>query len=200
MEKSTLEMISGGLFITGFIPYILAIFGRNLWFRRIKQTRPQKSTWIVWTGLDLITLAGMALKGTATGQIIGAVIGGSIVTCLAFAYGIPGWRTLDKAVIIGGIIGVAAGYAYGDANITILVSAVIIVLGSIPTFISAWKQPENEDKTAWTIYTVSCVVALFAISAWTIEHSAQVLSFTLVETTMMFILFVVPRLRAALAG
>ncbi|MBI2410842.1 MAG: hypothetical protein HYV32_03045 [Candidatus Kerfeldbacteria bacterium] len=189
--KSILSVASGILFVVAFLPYIQAI--------RRREAQPCKATWIIWATLDTITLAGMWTKGTLNGQIIGAVLGAWIVVGLALKYGIPGWSKLDKACMGGAVFGIILWQIFNNPVLGMLTSLFVVFLGSIPTFVSAWKEPANENRTAWTIYWVSCMLALLAIPAWTVADAAQPITFSTIETTMMFILYVKPRLILARA-
>ena len=64
-----------------------------------------------------------------------------------------------------------------------------VFLGSIPTFVSAWKDPSREDKLAWTIYFASCIFTMFGIQNWTLEETAQPITFLVDETVMVYILY-----------
>lgn len=188
--KDVLSVMSGVLFCIGFIPYALAILGRNIKFQKIKAAEPSKASWIIWVSLDTITLAGMYAKRTVNGQILGAVIGGWAILLLALKYGTAGWKPLDKYCLAGAVIGIVLWQMSGEANFGIIVSNLVMVLGSFPTFTSAWKDPSHEDKLAWTIFWISCVCALFAVPQWTIADAAQPVAFFIVQSVMMYILHI----------
>ena len=178
-------MIAGILFIVGFVPYILAILQ--------KMTQPSRSSWIVWTALDAVTLAGMLAKHSVNGQIIGAFAGSCVTVGLALKYGKPGWTWLDKLSLSGGMLGIILWKIFDDANFGIVVSMSVITLGSFPTYVSVWKNPANEDRLAWTIFFTSCVCAVIAIPGWTLAHALQPITYIAIEFVMLLILYVRPR-------
>lgn len=186
-EKEVLLIIAGLLFIVGFGPYIRAILR--------KETKPVKASWIIWASLDYIVLAGMIAANSVNGQIIGAIVGASTVMCLAMKFGTPGWTKTDKWCLGGAVLGVALWFVFSSPILGIMVSCVVGFLGSIPTFISAWNNPDHENKLAWTIFWLSCVCALFAVPHWTLEDAAQPVTFSAVETIMMYILYIHSRPR-----
>ncbi len=172
--KATLSVISGVVFVIAFVPYIIAILR--------KETQPSKMSWLIWAILDTITFAGMYIKGVVNGQIVGAILGSWIVVALAMKYGTKGWTRLDMFCLFGAFMSLVLWKIFGDATFGIATSAVVVFLGAIPTFVSAWNDPSKEDKLAWTIYWISCVIAMLAIPVWTTENVVQPLSFTIIET------------------
>jgi hypothetical protein len=176
-----LSTVAGILFVIGFVPYIYSILR--------KATKPAKASWVIWASLDSITLAGMIAKDTINGQILGAVIGGWVVVIFALKYGIPGWTKLDKFCLGGAILGITLWQIFSNPIFGIMTSLNVVFLGSVPTFVSAWKDPSREDKLAWTIFWLSCVCAVIAIPHWTLEDAAQPITFFAIETIMMYILY-----------
>ncbi|MDO8599627.1 MAG: hypothetical protein Q7S02_05975 [bacterium] len=186
--QQTLTTVAGILMMAGFVPYIRAILR--------KETKPSKASWVIWTTLDTITLAGMIAKGTVNGQLIGAIIGVYVTVGLALKFGSPGWTRLDRACLGGAVLGIALWAITANPIAGIVTSCSVIFLGSIPTFVSAWEDPSRENTLAWTLYWCSCVFALAAIPRWTLADALQPITFTAVETTMVVILLVRPRMVA----
>jgi hypothetical protein len=179
--KNVLSLIAGILFVVGFIPYIRAILR--------KETQPAKASWIIWAMLDTITFAGMLAKHTVNGQIVGAILGVWAVVVLALKYGTPGWTRLDKFCLGGAVLGIVLWKIFCNPVFGIVTSAGVGFLGSIPAFTSAWNDPSREDRTAWTIFWISCVCAVVAIPELTFADATQPIIFFLIESVMMFILY-----------
>ena len=182
--KHILSVVAGLLFLAGYAPYIRAILRG--------ETRPSKASWMIWATLDLITIAGMFAKHAINGQIIGATVGAWVVFTLSLKHGVPGWTKLDKLCLAGGALGILLWQAFSSPVMGIVTSSAAIFMGAIPTFKSAWHKPENEDRVAWTIYWLSCVVALAAIPHWTLADAAQPVVFSINETVVMYLLWLRP--------
>lgn len=193
--KNVFSIVSGVLFVIAFFPYVRAIWKtRHLPSGHKDKVEPSKVSWIIWASLDSITFASMLIKHTLNGQIIGAIMGAWIVAALVMKYGKSGWSTLDKLCLAGGCLGIVLGFTFKSPELAMLTSIVTVIIGSLPTFHSAYHDPSKEDRTAWTIFWISCVVAIMAIPQWTFMDSAQVLAFTTIEMTMMVLLWIKPHL------
>lgn len=183
--RNALSIVAGLLFIVAFVPYIRAIVRGD--------TKPAKASWIIWASLDSITIAGMYSKDAVNDQILGAVLGAWTVAILALRYGTPGWTRIDKLCLGGAVLGIVLWQVFSNPVIGIMTSLSVIFLGSIPTFRSAWKDPSKEDRVAWTIFWVSCVAAVAAIPSWTLQDASQPITFFVIESIMMYILYFRPR-------
>jgi hypothetical protein len=196
------------LIIVAFIPYAKAVWrDRNIPSGTPGKTEPSKASWIIWVALDIITAIGMYMKGSLNGQITAAVIGGSMVAVLAMKFGTSDWTRLDKGCLAGAFLGIILWKVFGDAVAGIITCQVVMFIGSLPTFSSAWKDPGRENKTAWTLFWLSCVSALIAIPGLTLEilfkepvkffldhlsDTAQPVTFFIIETIVVGILLVRP--------
>ncbi len=176
--------IAGLLFLAGFVPYIRAIWHG--------ETKPNKASWLIWTFLDAVTLAGMYAKGTENAQIVCAFVGSVVVLVLALKHGKSGWSMLDKASLIAAITGVVLWAAFSDPDIGIVASLVVVTVGSFPTFVSAWNDPGAENKAGWTLFFLSCVFGVMAITEWTLASAAQPIAFLFTNLTMVSLIYCRP--------
>ena len=126
-------------------------------------------------------------------MIVGGLIGAWIVVILALRFGKPGWSRLDKFCLGGAVLGIGLWAASGNPTFGIVTSLAVMFIGSFPTFASAWNDPSKENRSAWTIFFISCVVALFAIPQWTLADASQPVTFLAIEGVMVFILYCKPR-------
>ncbi|MEK7108341.1 MAG: hypothetical protein AAB898_01590, partial [Patescibacteria group bacterium] len=136
-----------------------------------------------------ITLVAMIQEKTVNGVIVGAVMGATVVVFLALIKGTPGWTKLDMVCLAGAVAGVALWQIYDNAMFGLLVSQAGIFTGSFPTFVSASKNPEQEDRFAWTLCWVGAFLGAISIPVWTLASAAQPVTFLAVETVMMYLLY-----------
>lgn len=181
---SIISVLAGALCVAGFIPYIYSIFR--------KETKPAKASWIIWSILDITILLGMYYENAVNGYIAGCVIGATIIALLSLKYGSPGWAGMDKFCLIGAVIGIALWQTFNDPILGIITSCVIGFIGSMPTFKSAWEDPERENKFAWTVWWISCILGVIAIPKLSIVDALPPFTFLTVQTIIVFIIFVRP--------
>ncbi len=182
--KTVFSVVAGFLMAVAYVPYIISIVR--------EKTRPAKASWIIWAILDVITAAGMHVEGVINGQIIVAVIGSWTIVALSLRYGTSGWTNLDKFCLSSAFVGILAWYIFNSPLYGIVISLVVMCIGSIPTFVSAYKNPGYEDRLTWSISFTSCICALIAIPYWTLADSAQPVAFFLVVGIVVCILYIRP--------
>jgi hypothetical protein len=206
--KKIFDTLAFLLIIIAFYPYIKAVWkDRNIPAGTPGKTEPSKTSWIIWAALDIITAYGMYVKGSINGQISAAVIGGCTVAVLAMKFGTSNWTKLDKGCLGGAVLGIVLWKVFGDATPGIVTCQIVLFVGSIPTFVSVWKDPGRENKVAWIIFWLSCVSALIAIPGLTLDvmlneptqfflahlnHTAQPVTFFIIETIVTSTLFIRP--------
>ncbi len=179
-----LSTAAGILSLGSYVPYVISIVrGR---------TKPAKSSWMIWGMLDTIAAAGMFMTSSLNGQIVGNAIGAWIVVMLSALYGKSGWSRLDYFCLAGAALGIALWWFFNDPRVGIFISVSIIFLGSIPTFVSAWRDETREDRLTWTMSFLAGVAATLTITAWTVEQALQPVTFLTIETAMLYLLFVRP--------
>lgn len=179
--KDILSVLAGLVFIFAFYPYIKAIVKGK--------TSPRKATWFVWAVGDIIILAGMISSGAISGQLVGATLGAVVTFLLSLKFGEPGWATRDKVCVALSGLAIALWLYFGESSLGIGFSLLALMIAAWPTYVSAWQNPANEDKTAWFWFNVSSVLAVAAISKMTFADVAPPIGFLLIDGVMIPLLF-----------
>ncbi len=182
-SRHVLSDLAGVIVIAAYFPYIRAI--------RRQSATPAKASWLIWAVIDSLLLYGMFVRHVVNGQILGTVAVIWLVVVLAFFYGEAGWSRLDKMCLAGAVVGLVLILVNPTWSIVLL--AITSFVGAIPTFYSTWRDPAREDRVTWAMYWVSCVLTVVAIPSWSASAGAQPVSFLIVQTTMVYLLFVRPR-------
>ena len=179
--KTTFSVLSGILFLLAFLPYIRAILRG--------ETKPAKASWIIWMTADLVVLFGMLAEKTLNGSLVGAVCGVSVVVLLALRHGTPGWSRLDVSCMALALFGIVLWKIFQSPVLAIATSCLVLVIGAIPTWVSAWKDPSRENKLAWFLFWVGSVFGMLAIPNWLPASTLQPSTFFLIETISVGVIF-----------
>jgi hypothetical protein len=188
--RNVLATLAAIMYFSGFIPYVVGIVRSG--------KRPVRSTWFVWALLDSITFFSMLAQHAFNFQIMAAVIGCWTVFLLSLKYGKPGFDRLDAACLAGAALGIGCWAALGDPKLGITMSLAVTFIGSIPTFVSAWKDPRDENLTAWIVITVSCVLTVAAVPSWSFVDATQPIVFLAIGAIVTAVLLARQRRTAPL--
>lgn len=179
--KEIISMIAGGIFLLSFIPYIKGIIK--------KENKPMVSSWFIWVTLDWITGLAMMDKGVLNWLMIAALTGGTTTLVLAFIYGDRKLSKMDYYCLLMAFIGILLWYKV-DSIYAIIISQITMLVGSLPTILSVYKEPSNESKVAWMINFISCLLQVFALKSMKLEEVLQPLNFLLIQGVMVYLLWV----------
>ena len=180
-EISPLLKLAGWTYVAGTVPYLYRILtGKD---------RPSLSSWLVWLIVDAISLAGMWQKNQLNGLIIAATSCSVFTVICAFWRGTWEWERIDTICVALSGAGIVLWQILGDATAAILICAVVNLIAAWPTVTRAWHEPARENRFTWACYEASCVLTLIGLATWTIDSAAQPLSYTIVETVMVVLVF-----------
>jgi hypothetical protein len=172
--RYALEVSAGILTIFTYILYWIAIVRGS--------TKPVRVTWLIWALLDIIAASAMAKTHTLNWHISCAAAGASVTFSLSLWRGKRGFSTIDAICLLGSAIGIVCYFA-SSATSAIIASMITGMIAFLPTAASAYQQPQNEDRLAWTLSALSSWLMLIAVQQWTIDGAAQPATFVAITTT-----------------
>lgn len=189
--KERLDSISGTIYLLGFLPYIWFVWKtRKMAPGTPGKAEPAKVSWLIWSLIDTIIIAGMFAEKSVNGLIVGALIGVWSTFILVLKYGNPGWSALDKFCLICGASSLLLWKIFSSPLLAILACLFAALVGSIPTFVSAWENPERENKLAWAIFAFGATLGIFVtIQEWTLAKGALSLTFLTIDGTVAALVF-----------
>jgi len=186
--KDAFSVTAGFLALFSFVFYIRAIWvTRKLPPGSPNKAEPSKVSWIIWASLDTMIFFQMFSGGAINGQILAIAICSWGVVALVIKFGSSKWDLVDK-ICLGGLAFGAVAWAFVDPVTGIIVCLATNIVGTIPTCISAWKNPKHESLLAWVISCSACVFATVAIPEVTMQHAAQPIVFLAINVAVIFIL------------
>lgn len=136
--------------------------------------KPTRSSWIVWTTLDTVTLCGMFVKGVANVQIETGLIMSIFITAsvLARTRSEP-WGIKEKAYLALGFLGIALWACTDNASWAIVISLAVIEFALYFTLETIWKCPLDEPPLPWFLGGLSGVPILLTMKTYSLVACAQ---------------------------
>lgn len=159
--------------------------------------RPRIVSWMIWLGLDTITIWAM-LKDPNTaladvGQIGGAMLGGWILFFAVVRYirVVPPkpWEYICLGL---GVVSMILLINSRDQTWSVAFAQLGGFIGSIPTFMSVRDNPKNEPIVPWVMYLATAPIQVLAIAHWSWPAAIQVACFVIVQSTVLYYMWVRP--------
>lgn len=143
----------------GFVPYILAIVRR--------QARPSVATWFIWTGVGTVLFASYWAAGArASVWVAASYMLGPLVTALfAARHGERGFSRFEKACLLGAALSIGLWVVTGNPLVALGLNIFIDLLGALPTYRNAWRDPSAENKLAWGLFFAGNTLNLGAVES-----------------------------------
>lgn len=145
------------------LPYLFSII--------TKKTQPSRVTWFVYSlvGIILFLTYYLSWARETLWQPWVAVLFNITFAVLSIKYW-TWWATkLDKSCILGVLITLIAWYITKDPVIGMTFIVIVAIIGSIPTIVKVYTNPETEDSLTWVIWALAWIINLFAIKTWHYE-------------------------------
>lgn len=152
-----LGLMAGVLSSLAYLPYARDTFhGR---------TQPQRASWLIWSVLSCIALAGQVYEGATASLWFSAMQTGwtLLIFALALRFGLGGLMgRRDAAVLALAALGLALWAMTETAAYTLAIAISISLLGGSVTIAKAYRDPGSETLSTWVM---SCAAGLLAMAA-----------------------------------
>ena len=159
-SPALIGIASALLTVLAFAPYI-----RDTWRG---ETRPQRSTWFIWSVLSTIALISQIYEGAgASLWFAGAQVAGTIVICgLAIHRGFGAFLSGSDWLVLGlAGCGVVLWAITEDAAYALAITIAISLLGGSVTVLKAFREPDTETMSTWFISLFAALLGLAAVGS-----------------------------------
>jgi len=182
--QNTFVVIASLLSAIASLPYIYSILRG--------ETKPSGASWWSWTLITMVTVVSSWFAG-ASWQVLVLPIWLCFVqfgiAILSIKRGDNNWDGLNKVCVAGVLVGVILWILVGEPLIALVIGIIADMLASIPNFRHVFKNPEQENRTGWTLGWLSSVFELFAMGKWSVAESGWALYFFGNMTVTLFLVW-----------
>ena len=157
--------------IAGWAAGVITLIGIALYLFTILRggTRPNRTTWWIWTVVGFMLGASYYSSG-ANHTIwvpVGYIIGPFAAAILSIKYGEGGWTWFDRYCLLVAGISVVLWVTFRSPLVALLINLSIDFIGALPTIRKAYRDPGSENRIAWALVFAGNTVNLFAVETWT---------------------------------
>ncbi len=177
-----LALLGSVLANISFVPYFFDIIKGK--------TRPHAVSWLIWTITQGVGAAALWDGGATL-----AAVGITLTTLLVFGIFIlsltRGSRKISPldAVVLSLAVLALIGWFFLDHPVwAVLLASFIELLGFIPTYIKAYKEPASEHFPSWLLYFIGMVLMLATLPEYTLLTTTYLGTMTVASFVLIFIL------------
>ena len=156
---SAMGQIAGLVSLLAFVPYVFAI--------RRGETKPNRSSWFIWTVVGSLLLVSYRTSGanyTIWVPVI-YVLGPLFVFLLSIKHGVGGWTKIEQFCLIGTTVSLILWWHFKSSEIALGINLFIDFFGAIPTIKKAYYRPLEENRLAWFLIFIGNVLNMFAVES-----------------------------------
>jgi hypothetical protein len=179
-------VVAGVISITAFLPYAHSVVSCNL--------RPSSVTWLIWTVVGGLLFASYDAVGGGAARWVPLTdaLGPAVIAYFSLSYRQGGFSRFDVGCLALAAGSVIAWVWTGSPAVALAINLFIALLGALPTFRNAYRNPASEPALAWGMFLLGNLLNLMAIEDWSLRSAAYPVYAVLVSGLMNVLLF--PRL------
>lgn len=134
------------------------------------ETRPSRTTWLIWAPLAWLTVASSveAGAGATLVKLVASALGVSAIAALALFRGTTGRTPSDLACLALAGAGVGLWSVLADPVLGLVLFMAADVAGAVPTLRDTWRDPRKEAAAPWLLGLAGSALnlALVDTAAW----------------------------------
>jgi hypothetical protein len=135
-------------------------------------TRPSRTTWLIWTPLAWLTVVGSAEAGAdaTLAKLVASAVGVTAIAAVALRRGTGGGTRSDLACFGLTATGVALWSLLGDPVLGLALFLVADAAGAVPTLRDTWRDPSKEAAEPWLLGLAASAInlVLVDVDAWSL--------------------------------
>ncbi|MFZ2025122.1 MAG: hypothetical protein WAV51_02495 [Microgenomates group bacterium] len=154
--------LSGIFVLLGTFPYLRDIFR--------KTTKPQRSTWFIYSVLGGISFFSQFAKGATFSLWLTGIDTLSVILIffLSLWFGVGGFSKKDYHTLLAAAAGLIAWYLTQEAAIALYLVIGIDALGTYLTVEKAYQDPGSETSSAWLLIAIGGIFSMFSVGKFDI--------------------------------
>ena len=152
---------------------LIVLAGAPFYLRDILRghTRPERTTWLIWSVQAMIAFFSQLKLGARWSLLffgLGA-IGNLVVYGLSLRHGYGGWKRADKIALVVATLGVIIAWATHDAMAALWGVIIADFAGAVLTIQKAYKIPKSETTITWLLAGLAAVLTALSVGRFSFD-------------------------------
>lgn len=181
-----------GIFI-GILTILIAITSYSFYLTDVykRKTKPHGFTWFIWASLNSFIFYEQITHGGGPGAWVTAVaaLANGIICLSAFRYGEKNITRLDWLCLCIALIALMIWVVDENVTLSVILASSVFVIGFIPTIRKSLKKAHEETVITFALNGLKFLLALFALSSFTITTALYPIILAIVNGTFAIFLF-----------
>lgn len=175
--------------ILGAIAFVISLWGTFIYIRSILRghTKPHLYTWTVFSVLTCIAFIAQLSDNAGPGAWM---MGATALSCFATAllslkFGTKQHTKSDKIALFASLSAIIPWLMTKDPLLSVIMISLIDGIAMLPTIRKSWNNPYQENLPTYWIANLKNVIALFALTNFSMVTSLYMISIMLVNTALI---------------
>lgn len=151
-------LVAACLTTFAFLPYLKSMVSG--------QTRPLRSTWLIWAVLSALSATANWAEGASISMLFVGVQAGftTLIFVMSLRYGMGGFlKKADLYILLVAAIGLSLWWFSSSPIWTLGLSLSISALGGAATLSKTYKAPETESTVCWALSAVAAGFGMVSV-------------------------------------
>jgi hypothetical protein len=176
--RTVLVIFSSALVLTAILPYLADVVKGK--------TKPRVVSWFTWSLLGAITGVASLADHQYPAGVMGLIsaLGCMLAVIFGWKHGNRKFERIDVICQVAAIIGIGLWLFFNSPAVAVVATIIIDLIGCVPTFIHAWKQPHEETWITFFLSGCGALVTILAAGDFTITSIANPIYIVSINTAL----------------
>ena len=168
--------------IIAYIPYFRDMFKRK--------TQPHTYTWLIWAITQGVAMAGVwyGEGGLGALNLLFGVVAVLTIFFFSLKYGTKNITKSDTVIFILALLAIVVWWQLKQPLISVIMVTLIDIFAFYPTVRKTYEEPWSETPFTWFFFSLSTLLALFALSKFSFMTSAYLITITAMDMILVAII------------
>lgn len=175
----------------GAVSFLMSLAGTAVYIRSVLsgKTKPHFYTWIIFTILTAIAFLAQIVDNAGPGawMMAATALSCGLTAVLSLKYGDMERTRSDKIALAASLFAILPWLLTKDPLLSVVMISLIDAVAMFPTIRKSWYRPFQENLPAFWIAIFKNLIALFALTNFTLTTSLYLISVCVINGSLIVV-------------